>query len=251
MFENISNKIFSSYFFFFITFFYGVSYYFTMNSLVDRIDSQVKHRSLLKHPFYQMWSDGKLTVDHLRGYSKEYFQLVKSVPGFIKNISSFVIDESLKKQIQENQREESEHIEAWIMFAHSLGVSRSELVNYNSKEKTTEAVESIYGLTESSFEEGVAAMYAFELELPKISRSKLDGLNKYYDINGKEATNYFEIHEEADVRHASLWRSILEMIPLERQQKVFEAAVKSIEAQNHLLDSVSENYAVVNCKGSA
>ena len=42
-------------------------------NLIKRIDEMIEERSLLKHPFYQMWSDGKLSVDMLAGYSKEYW----------------------------------------------------------------------------------------------------------------------------------------------------------------------------------
>ena len=59
-----------------------------MNSLTQNIDRIIEERSLLKHPFYQTWSDGKLTREALVGYSKEYYQLVKaashiygSIPG--------------------------------------------------------------------------------------------------------------------------------------------------------------------------
>ena len=59
-------------------------------NIVERIDSEIEKRSLLKHPFYQMWTEGKLTVDHLKGYSMEYFQLVKAVPAMVQNIASAV-----------------------------------------------------------------------------------------------------------------------------------------------------------------
>ena len=49
-------------------------------NLIQKIDQIIEERSLLKHPFYEMWSDGKLTQDSLAGYSKEYFQLVQVVP---------------------------------------------------------------------------------------------------------------------------------------------------------------------------
>ena len=29
-------------------------------NLIKRIDEMIEERSLLKHPFYEMWSDGKL-----------------------------------------------------------------------------------------------------------------------------------------------------------------------------------------------
>ena len=43
-----------------------------MNSLIQKIDRIIEERSLLNHPFYQAWSDGKLTHEALAGYSKEY-----------------------------------------------------------------------------------------------------------------------------------------------------------------------------------
>ena len=55
-------------------------------NITQKIDEMIEERSLLKHPFYQAWSDGKLTKESLAGYSKEYFQLVKAVPSFMAPI---------------------------------------------------------------------------------------------------------------------------------------------------------------------
>jgi pyrroloquinoline-quinone synthase len=87
-------------------------------------------------------------------------------------------------------------------------------------------------------------MYAYEMELPKISRSKIDGLKKFYGMDSEDATIYFETHEEADIRHAQAWREILQSIPVERQEATFNAAINSLQAQNMLLDSVYEKYVI-------
>ncbi|HEX9678219.1 TenA family transcriptional regulator [Nitrososphaera sp.] len=216
-------------------------------SLVERIDADVEKRSLLKHQFYQMWSEGKLTVDHLQGYSKEYFQLVKAVPAFVQNIASTNSDASIAPEIAGNMKEEAEHIEPWTRFAAALGVPINDLTSYAGAAKTGEAVARMMALSRASFEEAVAAMYAFEAELPKISRSKIDGLVKFYALDGKEALNYFQIHEEADVRHAQTWRKILNSLPADKQEKAFAAAAESLKAQNQLLDSVQEKYVGINC----
>ncbi|MDQ4100813.1 MAG: iron-containing redox enzyme family protein, partial [Thermoproteota archaeon] len=126
----------------------------------------------------------------------------------------------------------------------AVGISRSDLVNYSGSEKTNEAVDKLMGLSGLTFEEAVAAMYSYEMELPKISRSKIDGLKKFYGMDGEDATKYFETHEEADVRHAQVWREILLGIPAERQQAALNAAINSLQAQNMLLDSVYEKYVV-------
>jgi pyrroloquinoline-quinone synthase len=210
-----------------------------MSNVIQRINSEIEKYSLLKHSFYKMWSEGKLTIDHLQGYSKEYFQLVKIVPKFVETIARA---RGNAATITDNAREEAEHVELWVRFATALGVSRGDLFSYNGSEKTNESVAKLMELAGLQFEEAVAAMYAYEMELPKISRSKIDGLKKLYGIDSEDATKYFEIHEEVDVRHAQVWREILQRIPLERHEAAINAAIKSLEAQNMLLDSVYEQY---------
>ena len=214
------------------------------NLLIERIDYEIEKHSLLKHVFYKMWSEGKLTIDHLQGYSKEYFQLVKVVPKFVENIFNVIADPSLKRAVGQNLKEESEHIEPWIMFSTAMGVQRNDLASYKGENETNMAVSTLSQLTERSLEEAVAAMYAYEKELPKISRSKIDGLKKFYGMQSNEATKYLEIHEEVDVRHSEVWKNILKTIPEEKQERALNAAISSLEAQNKLLDSVQKNYVV-------
>ena len=79
----------------------------TMDNLVQRIDLEIERRSLLKHKFYRLWSEGKLDLVDLKGYSSEYFQLVKAVPLMVDNVLSYCTkDMPLRSAIQENRREE-------------------------------------------------------------------------------------------------------------------------------------------------
>jgi pyrroloquinoline-quinone synthase len=212
------------------------------NLLIERIDYEIEKHSLLKHVFYQMWSEGKLTINHLQGYSKEYFQLVKVVPKFVENIFNAIADPSLKRAVGQNLKEESEHIEPWIMFSTAMGIQRNDLASYKGENETNMAVSTLSQLTERSLEEAVAAMYAYEKELPKISRSKIDGLKKFYGVQSNEATKYLEIHEEVDLRHSEVCKNILKTIPEEKQERALNAAISSLEAQNKLLDSVQKKY---------
>ena len=213
----------------------------TNNTLVQNIDKEIEARSLLNHPFYKMWSAGELNLTHLQGYSKEYFQLVKAVPTFVENIVSNFPGTD-KAQFEANAQEEQEHIEPWIRFALSLSVQNDELTEYVGLEKTNQAVQNLMELSQLSFEEAVAAMYAYEMEIPKISKSKIDGLKQFYNLTSKDATNYFELHEEADIRHAQVWRDILNTLPEDRHSVALNAAIESLKAQNMLLDAVYEEY---------
>ena len=90
--------------------------------------------------------------------------------------------------------------------------------------------------------DGACAMYAFEKEIPKISQTKLDGLAEFYGMTNHEATEYFKLHTEADIRHAASWRNILEKSTMLIRHSLIEIAEKSISAQNLLLDSCYEEY---------
>jgi len=208
-------------------------------NLIKKIDEMIEERSLLKHPFYQMWSDGKLTIESLAGYSKEYFQLVKAVPSFMTPIIEKG-PESVISELIENQQEETDHIKPWIKFAGELGISENELVQYNGLEKTRQAVSNLSNLM-STFEGGSCAMYAFEKEIPKISQTKLDGMAQFYGMTNDEATEYFKLHTEADIRHAAAWRNILQTAKSSTEDLI-QIADKSISAQNLLLDSCYEAY---------
>ena len=208
-------------------------------NLIKQIDQMIEERSLLKHPFYEMWSDGKLTIESLTGYSKEYFQLVKAVPDFMAPIIQKAPDSETDELIA-NQKEESDHIQPWIRFAGALGVSEDNLIQYDGLPKTRQAVSNLSELM-NTYEGGSCAMYAFEKEIPKISQTKLEGLAEFYGISSEDATEYFKLHTEADIRHAAAWRHILENASTDKNNLI-EIADKSITAQNLLLDSCYEEY---------
>ncbi len=210
-----------------------------MSILIQKIDRIIEERSLLKHPFYQSWSDGKLTREALAGYSKEYYQLVKAVPIFMTQL----IDHAPKPIYDEldfNQQEEFAHINLWIRFARGLGISYEELNNYHGLEKTKHALNGMHELM-TSFVTGSTAMYALEKEIPKISQTKLEGLAEFYGMTGEDVTQYFKEHMEADVRHAASWRKLIDGFS-EHEQEIVSAAENSVTCQNLLLDSCYEEY---------
>ena len=123
-----------------------------MNSLTQNIDRIIEERSLLKHPFYQTWSDGKLTREALVGYSKEYYQLVKAVPIFMTQLLDYS-PKSMYDELDLNQQEEFSHINLWQRFASGLGVSSKELTNYEGLYKTNHAIDGLRSIM-TSFEMG-------------------------------------------------------------------------------------------------
>jgi pyrroloquinoline-quinone synthase len=123
-----------------------------------------------------------------------------------------------------------------------LKVTPSDLKNYGGDSLTNNAIQKLSDISNSSFEEGVAALYAFEKQLPKISQTKRAGLVNFYGLTEETAHKYFKIHEEVDVMHAKMWENILNECTSEAHEKILDAVKTSMTAQNLLLDAVLQKY---------
>lgn len=208
--------------------------------LTEQIDNIVSQKSLLKHPFYQKWNEGTLSLDALRGYAQEYFLLVGSIPNFVSKIASFS-NGVYQQQINENLREEKEHVPLWMNFANRLGVTNEELKQYRGLPKTRRAIENFSNLI-SSLNSGATAMYAFEKEIPTISLTKIDGLIKWYKFENDDSIEYFRRHITDDVRHCETWANVLDKVPVNEQPELIEVANNTLDSLNLLLDACFEAY---------
>jgi pyrroloquinoline-quinone synthase len=218
-----------------------------MSLLIQSIDDNIQHKSLLKHKFYQLWSAGSLSMEDLRGYSKEYFQLVKVVPDLVGNVLEQIIAEDEHNiryinTIKQNMEEEKQHVAPWVSFAESIGVTRNELYDYKCSRKTRDAVLDMSRLTRRSLGSGISTLYSFEKQLPEISAKKIEGLVNFYGVQNERALDYFRIHHEVDIGHSELWRCLLESMPESSHEMILDAASKSLICQNMLLDGVCEAY---------
>lgn len=210
-----------------------------MDDLVTRLDSMVADRSLLKHPFYRAWSAGELTRGALDGYAREYLHLVRAVPELVDAVRRRAPEE-MRDELAEHRDEEAGHVDAWIRFAGALGIEASELA-HEPRPETEEAVERLTETCGSSYDAGVAALYALELEIPRIAETKMDGLRRFYGLDSDDALDYFRLHAEADVRHAATWRDQLGTSEAPESESI-AAAARSLDAQNLLLDGCVAGY---------
>jgi pyrroloquinoline-quinone synthase len=211
------------------------------------VDTAIQDKSLLKHKFYQMWSAGSLSMEDLRGYSKEYFQLVKAVPTLVENVLGQVTPEIERNHLptatmKHNLEEEKEHILPWISFAESIGVTQNELYGYKCSAKTQDAISGMNDLTSESLSAGVSTLYTYEKQLPEISTKKIEGLVKFYGVQNHRALNYFRIHEKVDIEHAKFWSSLINTMPGSQHATILDAASISLKCQNMILDGVCDTY---------
>ena len=61
-----------------------------------------------------------------------------------------------------------------------------------------------------SLHEGLAALYAYESQIPAVAKAKIDGLAAWYGITEPRDVAFFSVHMTADVEHAGTARMLLE-----------------------------------------
>ena len=99
-----------------------------MTSTSSMIDTKVAERAMLKHPFYQAWTEGRLSLDTLRSYARQYFHHVEAFPRAVSAVHSACPDRDGRRMLAENLAEEEgieagkqDHATLWLMFAGGLG----------------------------------------------------------------------------------------------------------------------------------
>ena len=77
---------------------------------------------------------------------------------------------------------------------------------------------------------GVAAVYAYEAQVPRVAQAKIDGLRANYGIEDRPALSFFEVHAALDVEHSAAERAIVGATTGEDADLAVEAARVALDA---------------------
>jgi pyrroloquinoline-quinone synthase len=201
------------------------------------IDAAVDLRSMLTHPFYQAWEEGALTREALREYAKQYFHHVEAFPRAVSAVHANCPDAKGRRLLAENLAEEEglgegkdDHASLWLGFAVAMGASEEDVRHADLNSETRHLIETFQRLSRRSYASGIAALYAYESQLPAIAKTKIRGLVERYDVTAPAALKFFEVHEIADIEHADVCRELLDALPTEQRAEAHAAACELAEA---------------------
>ncbi len=212
------------------------------HTMLESLDALIQAYHLLKHPFYQAWTEGKLTKESLQLYAEQYYQHVRGFPENLKELAGRASG-PLAVLVKENLAEELDpsgpHPALWRQFAQSLGVSDAALDGARPLPGIAALLDtydevSSHGTTTQA----VASFYAYEAQVPEIATQKISGLRRFYNIVEPKALAYFGVHQEADVRHRAAWRAWLATQKDEDAFGVLCSAERSLKALWGALDAV-------------
>jgi pyrroloquinoline-quinone synthase len=210
-----------------------------MNTHVDSIDRQIAARHLLTHPFYLAWTRGELSMAALADYARQYYHHVAAFPTYLSAVHARCDDQPTRRQLLDNLVDEEagspNHPELWLQFAKGLGVSKEDIQSSQKWDETSNLIGTFRAVcSEGTTAEGLAALYAYESQIPAVSESKIKGLVENYQMTAPSDYQYFTVHIEADREHAAAERAMLD------QYVTDDNAAPTAHAVDRVLDALWE-----------
>jgi pyrroloquinoline-quinone synthase len=186
----------------------------------EQLEASIARYDLLCHPFYKAWSAGELTRDDLREYARQYYHHVEAFPSYLAELALRLDEGELRRAVLANMCDEKgaaggsgkdsvPHSELWLDFAEGMGATRDLLGHKPLPEISGLMAHFHHAASEGTPEEALAALYAYESQVPRVAKEKERGLREMYGADDKTC-GYFSLHATADVYHSNVWRRQLE-----------------------------------------
>jgi len=209
------------------------------------IDAKVNARAMLKHPFYQAWTEGRLPLDTLRAYSRQYFHHVEAFPRAVSSVHANCPDREGRRMLADNLAEEEgigegkqDHASLWLMFAAGLGENEDGVRAQALNAETQALIDTFRALSRRSYAAGLGALYAYESQFPGVASAKIEGLIDRYGIEDEPTLRFFRVHESADVEHSSVCRGLLDRLAQDQQADAIAAGEELAGALWNFLSGV-------------
>jgi pyrroloquinoline-quinone synthase len=221
-----------------------------MNQYLDKLDNAIAEKHLLKHPFYLAWTRGELSREALTDYARQYYHHVAAFPTYLSAVHAKCNDQATRKQLLGNLIDEEagspNHPELWLKFTEALGVSDVAVRNTDKQPETKILIDTFRSVCGGgSTAEGLAALYAYESQIPAICESKIDGLKRHYGFTDPERYRYFSVHIKADREHSATERKMLgAYIDHHNFESVKKSANRVLNALWKMLSGVCRRHAI-------
>jgi pyrroloquinoline-quinone synthase len=213
--------------------------------LLERIDMLIEERHLLTHSFYTKWVAGTLPKDAIQEYARQYYAFESAFPRFLSAIHTRTEDRAARQTILDNlwdeEHGEDNHAELWLRFAEGMGVPRQEVAGATPNEATVALVDTYRRIAvEEPMAAGLAAVHAYERQVPAVATAKIDGLKEHYGVSDARTLGFWEIHRSLDVEHSDGEREILANEGRADEDAAVRATDEALDAWWTFLDAVDE-----------
>lgn len=222
------------------------------NETLRALDELIRSRSILNHPFYQAWQKGELNRDQLAIYAKSYYPHVASFPEYLQTAAAKAENRTVRSELESNLADElsnpAPHPELWLSFASGVGADAKAVSEALPTPSTSRTVSAFTQLAQGKTAEALSALYAYESQQPAVSKTKMEGLQKFYGVSDSGTLSYFAVHAEKDVEHSEgEQRALLQCLADgSSPATILASANKALDAYWGLLDGICEE-AGIHC----
>jgi pyrroloquinoline-quinone synthase len=183
-------------------------------TVLERVDALIAEHHLLKHPFYTKWREGSLPREALQEYARQYYAFESTFPRLLSALHSRTDDAAVRQSILDNlwdeEHGEVNHAEMWLRFGEGIGVDRADVRSAQWNEGTQELLSTYWSaVSEGPLAAGVAALYAYEGQVPEVASEKINGLRQHYDVDDARTLSFFTVHSTLDIEHSGAERDMI------------------------------------------
>ena len=157
-------------------------------------------RRLLDHPFYRRWERGELRAVELAAYAAQYRHLEAALPELLRGVIAGMDGGPGRDAVLRTLADEvgpPSHVELFDGFAAAVDAIPA---------PPTPATAALLELQRRQVAEGpatgLAALLAYELQVPEVAASKAAGLHAHHGVSAG-GTRFWDLHAGLDVEHAA------------------------------------------------
>jgi pyrroloquinoline-quinone synthase len=183
-------------------------------TLLDRIDALITERHLLTHPFYTKWREGTLSREALQEYARQYYAFESTLPRLLSALHTRSDDAAVRQSILDNlwdeEHGEVNHAELWLRFGEGIGVDRDSVRSAERNDGTKQLLSTYWSaVSDGPLAAGIAALYAYEGQVPEVATEKINGLRDRYGVDDTRTLSFFTVHSTLDVEHSGAERDMI------------------------------------------
>ena len=212
---------------------------YPIDEFLDLLQKEALHANArVEHPYVQLLVDGKLSIDQLRDYAKQDYQLKKCpswwVAGRILN-SPTIEDQKLLagtfiEEMGGVDPRFTGHQAMYLAFGRALGLTEKDLEEAELLPSTILTVDMLMHINRHrSVAEALASGSVLgEQTNVRVTKLLVPAFRRHYGISD-EGLIWFLEHEEADEEHGSLGESIVKKYDATKdmQNKIWDAIIRT------------------------
>ena len=159
-----------------------------------------------RHPFYQAWTKGELSLDQMREYARQYYHFEAAFPRLLSAIHARTESPTIRQVLLDNLWDEEHgarnHPVLWLEFADAIGVPADEVLHAALLPETAALIAHYQAAAATApLGEALATLFAYEGQVPQIAWQKIKGLSDHYGLQPTQF-EFFSVHLVADIAHA-------------------------------------------------